>query len=282
MTPNPDPAVRLIVTDMDGTLLDGESRLDPRFYPMLDELLRRGIRFAVASGRQYYTLLDQFADYAGRIDFIAENGTYVVLASEGTCESLSTNALITGISREDAHHAIRLVRTLPGARTVLCGAESAYIEDRDPYFVSEVSRFYRRMRQVEDLTADLGDRFLKIAVFAAKASVPMRERLAVLEDRFKVVISGDNWVDLGNPVADKGAGLRRVLEYRGIDPAEVLAFGDQMNDREMLELAGYSYAMANGAPDLKPFARFIAPANTEAGVLRVISNLIFNLRTDNR
>lgn len=275
MTPTPDPAVRLIVTDMDGTLLDGESRLDPRFYPMLDELLRRGIRFAVASGRQYYTLLDQFADYAGRIDFIAENGTYVVLSSD-------TEPWINGISTEEAHRVIRLVRTLPGARAVLCGAASAYIEDRDPYFVSEVSRFYRRMRQVEDLTADLGDRFLKIAVFAAKASVPMRERLAVLEDRFKVVISGENWVDVGSPSADKGAGLRRVLARHGIDPAEVLAFGDQMNDREMLETAGISYAMANAAPDLKACARFIAPANTEAGVLRVISNLIFNLRTDNR
>ena len=76
-----DPAeptdIRLIVSDMDGTLLDDDGRVPDAFWPLLDALRRAGIVFVPASGRQYQTLHTIFGEHEGLI-YIAENGTNVV------------------------------------------------------------------------------------------------------------------------------------------------------------------------------------------------------------
>ena len=69
--------VRLILTDMDGTLLDSQSRLPEGFDAMMAELKRRGVMFGAASGRQYYSLIESFAKYKDEFLFVAENGTNV-------------------------------------------------------------------------------------------------------------------------------------------------------------------------------------------------------------
>ena len=69
--------IKLIAADMDGTLLDSQKRLPPELPALLAELKAAGIRFAAASGRQYYTLEAQLAPCGGEILYLAENGTMV-------------------------------------------------------------------------------------------------------------------------------------------------------------------------------------------------------------
>ena len=69
--------IRLIAADMDGTLLDSRSRLPAGIFPMIRELTGRGIRFVIASGRQYYNLESLFRPVADRLTFVAENGAAV-------------------------------------------------------------------------------------------------------------------------------------------------------------------------------------------------------------
>lgn len=77
--------IRLVVADMDGTLLDERSRIPDGFWPMLARLKRRGVEFVPASGRQYATLRNMFAGKAaeildgGELSYIAENGNVVAL-----------------------------------------------------------------------------------------------------------------------------------------------------------------------------------------------------------
>lgn len=67
-------SVRLIASDMDGTLLNGRGELDPDFFIVFEQLQRHGIRFAAASGRQYDGLRKTFSPVADRMLFIAETG----------------------------------------------------------------------------------------------------------------------------------------------------------------------------------------------------------------
>jgi len=71
--------IKLIITDMDGTLLDGSGNLDREFFGVLDKLLQLDIIFAAASGRQYYQLMNNFGNYADHIAYIAENGSLVMV-----------------------------------------------------------------------------------------------------------------------------------------------------------------------------------------------------------
>ena len=70
--------IKLVISDMDGTLLDGEGNMPTQLFPVLDALHEQGILFAVASGRQYGNLRQLFAPVRERIAFICENGALVV------------------------------------------------------------------------------------------------------------------------------------------------------------------------------------------------------------
>src|ERR1700712_1344513 len=100
---DPRPDIRLIVTDMDGTLLDGQSQFHEHFWPLATELRRRGILFCPASGRQYHTLREQFEEIADDVVFIAENGSFVMrrgleVSSDGL-EAADARAIIGTLRR---------------------------------------------------------------------------------------------------------------------------------------------------------------------------------------
>ena len=73
---------------------------------------------------------------------------------------------------------------------------------------------------------------------------------------------------------NKADGIKFFLDYFKCSSADLIAFGDDFNDLEMLQLAKYSYLMANGNPKLVPYAKFRAPSNNENGVLQVLAEYL--------
>ncbi|MFN8085781.1 MAG: HAD hydrolase family protein [Microbacterium sp.] len=90
----------------------------------------------------------------------------------------------------------------------------------------------------------------------------------------QVVVSGRHWVDVMNTTVDKGVALRSLQRALGVTPAQTAAFGDYLNDLEMLRAADWSYAMADAHPDVAAVARHRAPSNAEAGVVSVLERLL--------
>ena len=74
------------------------------------------------------------------------------------------------------------------------------------------------------------------------------------EESERIVTSGTIWIDFIAPGTNKGAALKHLLKVLDITPEECIAFGDQYNDIEMLELVGTGYAMANAAPGVADHA----------------------------
>ncbi|MEU6252737.1 Cof-type HAD-IIB family hydrolase [Streptomyces sp. NPDC047043] len=262
--------IRLIVTDMDGTLLDDAKRIPAGLWQMLAELRRRGVLFSPASGRQYATLAREFTEVAEGMVFIAENGTYVV--RDGV--ELSSDPLEPGVATRVVHAVRQLVAEGVDVGAVVCGKRSAYVERSDEAFLAEVRRYYVEHRVVEDATA-VDDDVIKVALFdfgsAERTTAPA---LASLTDTHQVVVSGEHWVDVMNRTADKGAALRRLQQELGITPAQTMVFGDYLNDLEMLDAADWSFAMANAHPDVIARARHLAPSNNDNGVLRTIARVL--------
>ncbi|WP_456785927.1 Cof-type HAD-IIB family hydrolase [Cellulomonas sp. P5_C5] len=256
------PDIRLIAVDMDGSLLDDEKRVHDDFWPLLDELADRGILLCPASGRQYAALRRQFA--RDELVYIAENGAYVVQHDE----EISADGLPLSAARD----AVQTVRdaTHLDLGTVLCGKRSAYVERSDDAFLDQATPYYAKLAVVDDLTA-VDDEVLKVAVHdfgsAATGAGPLLERFAAL-------VSGEHWVDVMSPTADKGHALRAVQERLGITPEQTMAFGDYFNDIGMLDAASFSFAMDNAHPDVRAHARFVAPSNNANGVVRTIRSVL--------
>lgn len=262
--------IRLVVTDMDGTLLDDDKRIPAGLWEVLERLRERGVLFSPASGRQYASLAREFAEVAEGMVFIAENGAYVVRDGE----ELSSDPLDTDVVARVVAQARRLTADGVDMGVVVCGKRSAYVERSDEPFLAEVARYYVRHQVVGDVAA-VDDEIVKVALFDfGSAEERTAPALASFAHTHQVVVSGEHWVDVMNRTAHKGAALRRLQRELGITPAQTMVFGDYLNDLEMLDAAEWSFAMTGAHPEVVRRARHLAPSNNDNGVLRTVVRLL--------
>ncbi|WP_233224879.1 Cof-type HAD-IIB family hydrolase [Nocardia sp. MDA0666] len=266
--PPGDHGVRLVVCDMDGTLLTKAGTVPDTFWPLLEVMRTRAVTFVPASGRQYATLAALFERAADEVSYIAENGCLVVHSGV----AVSATCLDVDIVRQ----VVQAVREAPGATElglVVCGLDSAYIERTDPAFVAEAAKYYARLERVDDLTA-VTDKVLKLAIYDFTDAERTAEHVfGSIAAREQVVVSGKHWIDIMSRDADKGRAVRSLQQTLGIPSARTAVFGDYLNDLEMLDAARWSFAMANAHPDVRARARYLAPADDEDGVVTVLSRL---------
>jgi len=263
--------MKLVAVDMDGTLLDAQGRVPEGLWPLLDELARRGVVWAPASGRPVRALRALFADRPGLI-YIGDNGTHVMRGEE----TLLLDRVPEGVAAPVAAWVRGRRSEGNDVGMVVCGVDVAWVERDDPSFVDEVLRYYPELTVVDDVQkASTGAEVLKLAVFdagraEARAGPAMTERLEGVD----VVVSSADWVDIMRAGSNKGRALRHVQALLQVSPEETVAFGDYLNDVEMLQAASMSYAMADAHPQVKAVARFEAPSNADAGVVQVLRGLL--------
>lgn len=260
--------IKWIISDMDGTLLDDNGDLPQGFDEVMDELKRRNIIFSPASGRQYYALVKQFSKYKDDWLFIAENGTMVSKGND-LLFYVSLPAKLTS-------KLIDATTSLKDVYTVVCTCNGSYVTAEDEAFFAEMGKYYTRHTLIDSF-ASIKDPIIKISVCDCKEK-NIRENaykyLLPYGDDVQVVMATDMWVDLMPKQINKGVAIQKLQEKMGIKPEECMAFGDFYNDREMLKTVGESYAMENAVPELKKIAKHIAPANSKAGVLTVIRDML--------
>lgn len=255
--------IKLIATDMDGTLLDEKGNLPYNFYSIINNLLKKNILFVVASGRQYYTLLDNFNIINDKIIFIAENGSLVMYKNE--------ELFYSGLSNEISCEIIREARIHPRFEIVLCCKDSAYIEGHNEDFEKEVKKYYKNCIKVNDLLPKVKD-VLKIALYDYESTE--KYCYPVFKNKWSsltnIVVSGKNWMDFGPLGVDKGLALKKIQSIFNVSKNESMSFGDYLNDISLLNESYYSFAMENAHDEVKRIANFIAPSNKENGVMNKI------------
>ena len=261
--------IKLILSDMDGTLLDEDAKLPPGFDAMMAKLKERGVMFAPASGRQYFSLADTFADYADSFLFISDNGTMVRQHGKEIFSDV--------LDRQLALDLLNSVNTCKGIYNVYCGKKKVYLlKGKKPEkYWDEFKNYFREIEFVNRFE-EVDDEPIKVSFFTPDADAATRifPLFAETGKTMQVVLASAYWVDITNRGANKGMAVRRIQERFGLAPEECAAFGDYMNDKEMLESVYYSYAMANAYPELKEIARFTAKSNAEYGVINQIQRFM--------
>lgn len=259
--------IKMIATDMDGTFLDSEKRFDPEFIDIFYKLKEKNIKFVIASGNQYYRLFQKFIPLSEQMYFIAENGSFI---AEGTRE-LYCNI----IEKDDVEKIKGLLAGYNELLVVLCGRKGAYILEKNYQYKDEIKKYYCNYRFVESFD-DINDNIMKIAVYDPndKLDIVFNEIGSKLPDNVKTVTSGNNWVDIQNNDINKGIAMRFLQAIYEIEPDECMAFGDQMNDYELLKQVKYGYAMANAVEPIKEIAYGIADTNDRQGVLSKIKEIL--------
>lgn len=262
--------IRLIATDLDGTLLDDAKQLPADFYEVLGALRARGIAFAVVSGRSYSAARVPFGEAAPRMDFLCDNGAFCVEQGTPVFSSVIPRQLV-----EEADAAVLALG--PRVRAVLCTAQGVWVRAHGaaPEFANRLSSYYNAQTLYDDMREVKGDVF-KVAVCdldgAGEHSYPVLS--ARFAGRLSAVWSGPYYMDLMNPGIDKGGALRWLQARLGVRRDETLAFGDYYNDIGLLGAAGTPVVTENAPADMRAHARFVAPPNAQAGVTRFIRSYV--------
>lgn len=259
--------IKLIASDMDGTLLTTDKRLPADFAQVVRALYRKGVSFCIASGRQYASLRRDLEALVPELIFIAENGALIM--------EQDRQLFIDPLDACDLPRIVRAAEGLEQVYPVICRSDAALVDkSASEAFVDELRMYYEQTFVVENLAekcADFHD-VCKVAFYdagdAATHELPVLQRR--LGDRHSVILSGANWVDVMKPGVNKGRAMQMLQSLKGLTPDECMAFGDYLNDLELLESVTESYAMENALDELKTIARHIAPHNDDDGVMRVV------------
>ena len=119
------------------------------------------------------------------------------------------------------------------------------------------------------------EEIVKIAVYHEISSEDyVYPQIQHYTDDVLVKISGQHWLDINHVKAHKGNALKNIMASQGIQPNEILVFGDYFNDLEMLQLAEHSFAMENAHAEVKKVANYHTSSNNDQGVERILEKLL--------
>ncbi len=260
--------IRLIASDMDGTLLDEDSRVPEETFELIHRLAERGVRFVASSGRRYDTLRWFFGPVADEMDYVASLGTQVYadgrLLDREVFSTLSVLRLFETCQMFDCLH----LALYDATHTYLLNDQSSYLRELDKDLPNAERVFDPPSPDVSIIKAavccELPDQLMDMAY------VLERE----LSEWFTFLPSGSRWIDVVPRHVNKATGLEQVMRYWGIEPAEVMAFGDSMNDYAMLRYVGHPCVMDNARYAVKQVAQRVIGGNAEHAVQATMRELL--------
>jgi len=265
------PQPRLLAFDIDGTLLRSDGSVSARVRGALDAARDLGLVLSLSTGRPWPQAFGVAAD-AGGMDYgVCLNGAVVVDAVEGHTLALRT------MTAEQGRATGRLARDLlPDATLAADMADGRHFWERDfhPMFPVDVEAV-----RVDDAVSIVDGPVLTWLV--GSPGWDPAEIITTLHDHMppgtEVRPSGLDMAEIAAFGVSKASGLQIVADRHDIARDEVMAFGDGLNDLEMLRWAGHPVAMANGHPTVLDVARRIAPSNDDDGVAVVIEGVLASI-----
>ncbi|MBE6128077.1 MAG: HAD family phosphatase [Erysipelotrichaceae bacterium] len=283
--------IRLIASDLDGTLLKNDGTISAKTLETIRLLNRQGILFTVASGRDFTGVHGLFAPLHVSYEAILANGAEYIDQSGflvSTC--YLDKSLVKGIlSVFDSYKVPSMMFTTAGVCTHMKEKEG-----RERYRQRMICRQHYRSEDIDDpkLAATIpalsmtGVRYLDALhksdteILKLECFDMNKDEMALVEKelrKFPDIVffssAGDNF-EITDRHATKGEILKRQCEEKGIGTDEVLVIGDGLNDLSMFELFPHSACMANGMELLKEKAEWIVPAGEEKGFTAAVRHFV--------
>ncbi|BBA52437.1 Cof-type HAD-IIB family hydrolase [Fusobacterium varium] len=248
--------MKLVVSDLDGTLLDTKSQITDYTKAAVKKLVDNGIEFAIATGRGRASAVRLKKDIGLDIYLICNNGANIYDKKENSIfEKI--------IDKKTSQEIIKLLRD----RKI---AYNGFIDDdfyRDEYDKTDYSR---RIDFIEHILVDIEDcpALHKIIIventdIILKINKELREKFS---DAVEITISDPECIDIVPKECSKGNALKVIAQQLGIDMKRIMAFGDGENDLDMLRKVGHPVAMENAQEIVKKEINNTAPKNIENGV----------------
>lgn len=263
--------IKILVSDIDGTLLNDEREITNYTFEKLSGFMKGGGKIVLASGRAYSFMKDILKELGIKGVVVSYNGARIV--DSETEEILYHNPLNSNITKKIIDFAKER-----GVHLNLYVENDWYVENAD----SDETEFYYSISGKRPVKTDFG---LLKGVETTKALIFAENSiLKKLEEELKELIgeevdftySRPEFLEILSKGVNKGRGVQKALEILGISPDNCIAFGDELNDLEMLKFVKYGVAMENSNEKLKNEIVHKTLKNSENGVAKFLEDVIPN------
>lgn len=274
---------RLIAIDIDGTLLDDNKTVTEKTARAIRQAIDHGAWVTLCTGRGLLTSAGIVRQLALNAPLILNGGALIFDAC------IHRTLYVRNLSRSaalDAVHHLRALRLHPVVYAPLPESQYFYFDACDPTnraFQRYVENNPGRAQRVDDVLGMIRTDPAMVAatdrVDCIHALAPdARARLPEMTVTLEISPTDHEYCHLTITPhgVSKGSGLRELALLLGIDLAETIAVGDNLNDLDMLTIAGLGVAMGNAVPEAKARAAYVTASNNDDGVAKVIERFILN------
>lgn len=272
-----NPTFKLLVLDIDGTLLTSQATIAPATREALRRIMARGVAITLATGRRLATARPQIEELGLTLPVILQSGAQIADPASG--EMLYSNPLPPAAVAT----AVRIA-VAEGAQPILY--ENCVVGQRlftgPPEYDSPAMRQYMagrphlvRYRSYDELpTTETPLELAVIDDLPVARRVAARMQLAHCRTLISYSATLDSYfLEVFHATCSKGEALRHLAARLDLDMREIVAVGDNYNDREMLQAAGLGVAMANAEPEILAIADRVTRSNDEDGIAALIAEL---------
>ena len=262
--------IKMIALDVDGTLFNSKGQVLKEVEEAIAEAHKNDILITLLSGRTRYTLEPLSHRLNIKIPYAGANGAFA--AQPDKKKPLYTMPL----KPEDVTEVSEKVLCNDGVGIVFHYLDKLYF---DPLGFALTKSWHG-----DDAAWAIKE---ELHILMKKTPPPLKLELVGNEENLSKIaseLSGRNLIvsfvfgpknlEINSEKANKGTGLTFLSDHLHIPLEHIAACGDGMNDKSMLTIAGYSFAMGNAHPEIKKIANFIAPTNDEAGTAWVIKKAL--------
>ena len=263
------PPIRLIATDVDGTLLNKSRQIPERNLRAIRAAQEKGITVAISSGRfpeNVYVLLQ---DYGLRCPIIGTNGADVI---DEDLNRLSETFIAPEAALGVLSELVRLGSDFfMFARQAVCTSRKTRKHHSELSFGDRIRALGFAYYHGPEEAAMLAGQGIAHKFFVCD-NVPLlqvRKALGGIPG-IDLTQSSANNIEVMPLGIDKGIGVRKLADSLGIPMAQVMTLGDEGNDIPMLRAAGFGVAMANGSAEAKAAAKYVTDTNDNCGFAKAI------------
>lgn len=261
---------KVLFFDIDGTLIDhryGIFEIPEEIRQEFRRLQKLGHRLFISSGRPKAMLNDSLLS-TGFDGYILANGAYAEIDGTVICEDRMDYAL-----------SLQMIDMLDelGCDYMIETAGHIYIDhNSEPLY-----RFFSGLGQTHLFVRDFDKKEVLKRTLKIEVNVSEKDRERVeshLRDHFGYVTAFDSHgtghsFEIYSSTTSKATGIRKMLEHLGLSREDSYAFGDGINDIEMIRYCGTGIAMGNAVPELKAVADVVCPPINEHGLARILKEL---------
>ena len=261
--------IKLIALDIDGTILGKTLTLSENLKSTIKQTIQKGIKVVISTGRMFSAAYPILQELGLNTPIIAYQGSMIKDINKVYLHHCLKNSVAFEVINDLRNYDVQIN---------VYNNDELFVEEERPCLAKYVTDRKISYNRIESFNSLIGKEITKLVIINND-----KDKMSEIRDIFKAKYGDELLIAKSTPIycefvdikSSKGSGVVFLAKMWGIDPSQIMAIGDQDNDREMLEVAELGVAMGNGSDELKKIADYVTDTAENDGVHKAIQKFVF-------